>query len=77
MSVYVYPTDLNWFRFLEARSPLDEINFWQPGGSTEFRGLGVGGLFLFRLKSPINKITGGGILAHATRFPLAGAWEAF
>lgn len=77
MSVYVYPTDLRWFRFLQTRSPLDEINFWQPGGSIEFRGLGVGGLFLFRLKSPINMIAGGGILVTATRYPISGAWEAF
>lgn len=77
MSVYVYPTDLNWFRFLQARSPLDEVNFWQPGGSTEFRGLNVGEPFLFRLKSPINMIAGGGVLAHATRYPISGAWDAF
>jgi len=39
--------------------------------------LDPGGVFLFRLKSPINKIAGGGILAHATRYPLSGAWDAF
>ena len=77
MSVYVYPTDIDWFRFLSARSPLDEVNFWQPGGSSLFRALKPGELFLFRLKSPINRIAGGGIFAHASLFPLAGAWEAF
>lgn len=77
MSVYVYPTDLAWFRFLRSRSPLDEVNFWQPGGSTEFRALKPGELFLFRLKSPINKIAGGGIFAHASLFPISGAWDAF
>lgn len=77
MNVYVYPTDINWFRFLRARSPLDEVNFWQPGGSTEFRRLKPGELFLFRLKSPINKIAGGGIFAHASLYPLYGAWDAF
>lgn len=77
MSVYVYPTDLEWFRFLQSRSPLDEVNFWQPGGSTEFRALQPGDLFLFRLKSPTNKIAGGGIFAHASLFPISGAWEAF
>jgi putative restriction endonuclease len=77
MSVYAYPTDLDWFRFLRARSPLDEVNFWQPGGSMEFRALKPGELFLFRLKSPTNKIAGGGIFAHASLFPIAGAWDAF
>lgn len=77
MSIYVYPTDLAWFRFLQARSPLDEINFWQPGGSAPFRALNPGDLFLFRLKSPINMIAGGGIFEVGTLFPIAGAWEAF
>lgn len=77
MSVYVYPTDRKWFEFLQARGPLDEVNFWQPGGSIEFRALQPGDVFLFRLKSPINMIAGGGIFTHATLFPLSGAWEAF
>jgi len=77
VSVYVYPTDSKWFRFLQSRDPLDEVNFWQPGGSTEFHALKPGELFLFRLKSPINKIAGGGIFAHASLFPISGAWEAF
>lgn len=77
MSVYVYPTDIDWFQFLRARSPLDEVNFWQPGGSSEFRRLDPGEIFLFRLKSPINKIAGGGIFAHASLYPLYGAWDAF
>lgn len=77
VSIYVYPTDLEWFRFLRAKGPLDEVNFWQPGGSIVFRALKPGELFLFRLKSPTNKIAGGGIFTHASLFPIAGAWEAF
>jgi len=77
MSVYVYPTDRKWFRFLQDRSPLDEVNFWQPGGSTEFRALKPGDLFLFRLKSPINMIAGGGVFATSSLYPLSGAWDAF
>lgn len=77
MSIYVYPTDLKWFQFLQSRGPLDEVNFWQPGGTTEFRRLLPGELFLFRLKSPINKIAGGGTFSYATLFPISGAWEAF
>ena len=77
MGIYVYPTDASWFRFLQARAPIDEVNFWQPGGSREFTGLQPGDLFLFRLKAPINMIAGGGIFAHASLFPLNAAWDAF
>jgi putative restriction endonuclease len=77
VSVYVYPTDKRWFDFLRARSPLDEVNFWRPGGSVLFRGLVPGELLVFRLKGKINKIPGGGVFAHASLFPLLAAWEAF
>lgn len=77
MSVYIYPTDKRWFDFLRDRSPLEEANFWRPGGSVLFRSLAPGELLLFRLKGKINKIAGGGIFAHASLFPLLGAWEAF
>lgn len=77
MGIYVYPTDVEWFRFLKARSPLDEVNFWQPGGTHEFNRLKPGELFLFRLKSPINMIAGGGVFEHGSLFPLNEAWEAF
>jgi putative restriction endonuclease len=77
MGIYIYPTDIKWFRFLRYRSPLDEVNFWQPGGGTEFRRLQPGELFLFRLKSPVNRIAGGGVFEHASLFPLNAAWEAF
>lgn len=77
MRIFVYPTDHDWFRFLRARSPLDEVNFWQPGGSRAFTGLQPGELFLFRLKSPINRIAGGGVFTYSTVFPINAAWEAF
>ncbi|MGQ0650246.1 MAG: HNH endonuclease [Gemmatimonadaceae bacterium] len=77
MSIYVYPTDVSWFRFLQARSPLDEVNFWQPGGTQAFTRLQPGELFLFRLKSPINMIAGGGVFVRGLLFPLSEAWEAF
>jgi putative restriction endonuclease len=77
MNVYVYPTDHDWFRFLRARSPVDEVNFWQPGGTTLFTRLDPGELFIFRLKHPIKKIAGGGIFRHSTLFPLKLAWDSF
>jgi putative restriction endonuclease len=77
MSIYVYPTDGRWFQFLAERQPLEEVNFWQPGGSRAFSGLQPGDLFLFRLKSPVNMIAGGGVFTHATLFPIIDVWEAF
>jgi putative restriction endonuclease len=77
MGIYIYPTDERWFRFLRARSPLDEVNFWQPGGAHEFNRLRPGDVFLFRLKSPINMVAGGGVFEHASLYPLNAAWDAF
>ena len=77
MSLFIGNTDKRWFEFLRARPEIDEVNFWQPGGSQEFRLLSEGDLFLFRLKSPINKIAGGGVFFHASRLPLGLAWNAF
>jgi HNH endonuclease len=77
MSVYVYPTDARWFAYLKSRSPLDEVNFWQPGGGSAFNRIAPGDLFLFRLKSPINKIAGGGFFTHGSVFPISTAWDAF
>lgn len=77
MSLYVYPTDIDWFRFLRDRSPLDEVNFWQPGGGSTFTRLQAGDLFFFRLKSPINRIGGFGVFAYSNVYPLNIVWEAF
>lgn len=69
-------TDRDWFEYLRARRP-DEVNFWQPGGSRRFRKLKPGGLFLFKLHSPHNYITGGGYFVRNTLLPARLAWEAF
>ncbi len=66
MKLYVHPTDHDWFRFLRARPPLDEMNLWQPGGSREFTGLEAGELFLFVLGTPINRTAGAGVFAHSS-----------
>lgn len=77
MNLYVYPTDHRWFNFLSQRPGTDEVNFWQPGGGAVFRRLQPGELFLFRLKSPINMIAGGGFYVHSSLYPLDLAWQAF
>ena len=63
VKIYVGVTDLDWFEYRSARSA-DEVNFWQPGGRSQFRALQPGELFLFKLHSPNNFIVGGGLFGH-------------
>lgn len=70
-------TDLDWFDFLSTQPDIDEVNFWQPSGSTNFSAIQPGELFLFKLKSPRNVIGGFGVLSQASNLPLSLAWEAF
>jgi putative restriction endonuclease len=76
VNLYVGITDYDWFRFLSDLS-VDEINFWQPGGRTNFQALRPGELFLFKLHAPRNFVVGGGVFARADILPTSLAWEAF
>ena len=73
---YIGNTDNNWFDFLAKTSPHEEVNFWKPS-EQRFRAIDEGELFLFRLKSPRDKIGGYGILASSTTVPIELAWDAF
>jgi len=77
VKAYVAVTDNEWFRFLRSRAPLDEVNFWQPGGSRQFKTLSLGEPFLFKLHYPEHFIAGGGFFAHASLLSSRIAWEAF
>ena len=77
MRAFVAVTDENWYQQLASSAPLDEVNFWQPGGSRTFGAIEPGELFLWKLHSPQNFIVGGGIFAHATILAVSLAWEAF
>jgi len=77
VNLYVGITDYDWFQFLSAQRGVDEVNFWQPGGRTNFKAIRPGELFLFKLHSPRNFIVGGGVFAHADILPVSIAWEAF
>jgi len=77
MKLYVGITDNNWYDFLSSHQPIDEVNFWQPSASTHFRALKPGELFLFKLHSPYDFITGGGIFTYYTNLTVSFAWEAF
>jgi putative restriction endonuclease len=77
VNLYVGITDYDWFRFLAAMRGVDEVNFWQPGGRTNFQAIRAGELFLFKLHAPRNFIVGGGVFARADILPTSLAWEAF
>lgn len=77
MKLYVGVTDNDWYRFLSQLPDVDEVNFWQPGGSSQFRALQPGELFLFKLHSPENFIAGGRFFTHSSLLPVSLAWEAF
>lgn len=77
MQAYVGITDYEWYQLLASRTQLDDVNFWQPGGTRLFRALQPGELFLFKLHAPRHAVVGGGFFAHATRLPVSLAWEAF
>ena len=77
MRFFVGITDRDWFDYLSQIDGLDEVNFWQPSGSTQFRSLQVGEPFLFKLHSPDNYIVGGGFFSHFTILPASFAWKTF
>jgi putative restriction endonuclease len=74
---FVGITDIDWFSFLASRPDVDEVNFWQPSGATQFRALAPGELFLFKLRAPRRSIVGGALFAYSTILPLSLAWDAF
>lgn len=77
MRGFIGVTDNDWFKFLASLPNVDEVNFWQPGGGTQFRRLQPGEPFFFKLHSPLNFIAGGGFFAHSSLLPVSLAWEAF
>ncbi len=77
MNFFVAVTDQHWYRFLRSRPELDEVNFWQPSGRTQFRALSPGEPLLFKLHYPENAIVGGAFFSHSSIVPVSLAWEAF
>lgn len=76
MKMYVGITDYDWFKTLK-HSNCEEVNFWKPGGRTNFRALDEGDLFLFKLHSPQDYVVGGGFFLKFSILPSSLAWEAF
>ena len=76
MKLYLGVTDNNWFSYLSQINP-EDVNFWQPGGTSAFRVLQPGGPFLFKLKKPFNAIGGIGFFSSHTFLPMSIAWDTF
>jgi putative restriction endonuclease len=76
MKLWVGVTDKSWFDHLGRLAP-DEVNFWQPSGSRNFRVLQPGEPFLFKLHSPDNFVVGGGFFVRYSALPASLAWDAF
>lgn len=76
MKLWVGVTDKDWFDYLARLQP-DEVNFWQPSGSRNFRVLQPGEPFLFKLHSPNNFIVGGGFFVRYSALRTSLAWDAF
>jgi putative restriction endonuclease len=74
---YVATTDFDWYSYLRTRRDLDEVNFWQPSGSRQFRAIKSGEPFFFKLKSPQNRIAGFGVFLRGEILPDWLAWECF
>lgn len=76
MRIYLGVTDNNWYNYLSRINP-EDINFWQPGGTSTFKILSPLEPFLFKLKSPINAIGGIGFFSSHTFLPVSMAWDTF
>lgn len=78
MKLFVGITDDSWYEQLSrTEPPVDEVNFWKPGGQRGFRGLQPGEIFLFKLHSPNDFIVGGAHFVRFSRLPMSLAWLAF
>ncbi|MEK7316410.1 MAG: HNH endonuclease [Candidatus Eisenbacteria bacterium] len=70
-------TDYEWFEYLAAHGPFDEVNFWRPSDlrKPSWR---AGTPALFKLKKPYGgMVVGYGIFARHELAPAWHAWEAF
>lgn len=76
MKLYVGITDADWFRYLRQRRA-EEMNFWRPRATTQFKILEANELFLFKSRYPENKIVGGAFFVRHSTLPLDLAWKAF
>ena len=63
MKLYVGIADTDWSRYLRERRA-EEMNFWRPRATSQFKILEPNELFLFKSKYPENKIIGGALFVR-------------
>lgn len=73
-NIYLANTDHDWFDFLKAKQPLEEVNFWKPSHQT-FKAIQEGELFAFRLTAPRDVVAGYGILVSSLNVTIQFAWD--
>lgn len=76
MKIYVGIIEKNCFSYLSKLKP-DEVNFWQIEGKMRFKALEPSGLFLFKLRSHLDYIVGGGFFVKQYFLPFDLAWDIF
>jgi putative restriction endonuclease len=54
----------------------DEVSFWRPSGK-ESSAIEAGSPSVFKLRSPLNYIAGGGFFVRSEKLPLSTAWDVF
>lgn len=76
MKLYVGIADSEWLRYLRS-THADEMNFWRPRATSQFKALEPGELFLFKSKYPHHRIIGGAFFVRHTTLSLDLARKAF
>lgn len=77
LRTFVGVTDGDWYQFLASKPQITEVNFWKPGGKTNFQALKQGEPFIFKTHWPQNTLVGGGFFEGFVRLPLSIAWDIF
>lgn len=77
VKAYVGVTDSDWYTYLSSRPLIHEANFWRPYGARAFRVLEPGEPFIFKTKTPLNRIVGGAIFEGFVSLNISRAWEFF
>ena len=77
MRIFVGVTDKDWFTLHATRANVEEVNFWRPSATAQFKALDPGELLLFKLHAPDNFIVGGGFFTKFQQLPVNLAWDAF
>jgi len=77
MQLYVAVTDREWFNLHASKTTVEEVNFWRPSPTAQFKVLQAGEILLFKLHSPDNFIVGGGFFTRFVQLPINMAWDTF